>query len=552
MPRALLLVTSGLPDSGRAVPQNGPVPEDAVPVRHRRVAALLVLVALVGCSPQGSAPAAPVGPSPGASSAAPPPAASPSPSPVAAPVVPAPLRWAPCEAGFECAVLPVPLVEDDPAQGSVELALTRRRATGASTARLGSLVVNPGGPGASAVEFLHAAWSGVPEPVRERFDLVAFDPRGVGRSSPVRCAGTAELDRWSALDPSPDDPAELAALERGSEQLAQGCARRSGRLLPHVATARAAVDLDRVRAAVGDETLTYLGYSYGTSLGAAYLERFPAHVRAMVLDGGVDPSLPWDALLAGQARGFERAFSAFLADCERTRCAFWRAVTGDLGAAYDALAAAVEQAPLPATAQRTVGPGELLVAVLAGLYDRGSGWPALAEALAAGARGNGAPLLALRDAYLDRRAEGYGNLVEANLAVSCVDRPWPRTTAPYLALARRLATDAPRFGPAIALSALTCASWPVPPHDARLAPAPPARPPVPGEPAPSVLVVGTTGDPATPYAWSVALARQLASDVLLTWRGEGHTVYRASGPSCVVEQVDAYLLELRTPARATC
>jgi pimeloyl-ACP methyl ester carboxylesterase len=519
------------------------VGKDVVPVRRRGAAALLSLVALAACSPSGSDPAAPR--ASGSTATAAPPATPPATSrPSSGAAVPTSLHWTPCEAGFECAALPVPLVEDDPAQGSVTLALTRRRATGQRTATIGSLVVNPGGPGASAVDFLQSAWSAIPEPVRERFDLVAFDPRGVGRSSPVRCADTAELDRLFALDPSPDDPAELAALEQGSEQLAAGCARRSAALLPHVSTAHAAEDLDRVRAAVGDERLSYLGYSYGTVLGAAHLERFPTRVRAMVLDGGVDPSLSWDELLAGQARGFEGAFSAFLADCERTRCAFRRQVSGDLGAAYDALTARVEGAPLPGTAGRTVGPGELWTAVLAGLYSPSQGWPALAAALAAGVRGDGSALLALRDAYLDRGPEGYSNVSEANLAVHCLDRPWPRTTPPYLALSRRLTADAPRFGPPLALSGLACASWPVAAGEVPWS--------VEGEGAPPIVVVGTTGDPATPYAWSVALAEQLASGVLLTWRGEGHTVYRSSGPPCVVGQLDAYLLRLRLPGTTTC
>ena len=453
------------------------------------------------------------------------------------------LAWTPCDDGFSCATLDVPVDEDDPSQGTVALALTRLPAADPDN-RIGSLVVNPGGPGASAVGYLQAAWTQIPAPVRARFDLVAFDPRGVGRTEPVRCGTTAELDRYFALDPSPDDAAELAELERGNRSLVAECARRSGELLPHVGTGDAAADLDRVRAAVGDPKLTYLGYSYGTALGAAYLDRFPKRVRAMVLDGGLDPTLTWDRLLEGQSKGFDRALEAFLADCQRTRCAFRRVVQGDLTAAYDRLAARVEKSPLPGDATREVGPGEMSLGVGAGLYSRANGWPAIADALAAAERGQGAPLLALNDSYLDRGPEGYANANEANLAVNCLDRPWPREREPYLALAERVRKDAPRFGPAIALAGLACSEWPVPPV---------GRPhPVTGAGAPPVVVIGTTRDPATPFAWSVALADQLASGVLVTHQGDGHTVYRTGAPACVRTPVDAYLLTGRAPSPRTC
>jgi pimeloyl-ACP methyl ester carboxylesterase len=507
-----------------AVPQTGAVK----PVRL--VLPVLALLAS-GCSSSAtSEPSAAA--TPAVSSTAPAPASS-----------AAPLAWQACEPGFECATLPVPLVEGDPDQGTVELALTRRPATGPE-ARVGSLVVNPGGPGASAVEYLQAAWEQIPEPVRERFDLVAFDPRGVGRSEPVRCATTAELDSYFHLDPEPDDTAELSALEAGTEQLVAGCAERSGDLLPHVSTADAARDLDRVRAAVGDERLTYLGYSYGTSLGAAYLERFPTNVRAMVLDGGIDPTLTWDQLLEGQSSGFDRALEAFLADCQQTRCAFRQAVGGDLGQAFDALAARVERQPLRGDGERTVGPGEFSLGVGAALYSRANGWPALAAGLAQAQNGDGSTLLALSDSYLDRGPDGYANVSEANLAVNCLDRPWPEDTESYLRLAERVGRDSPRFGPAIALSGLACADWPVEPV------AEPHR--IVAEGAPPVVVIGTTGDPATPYAWSKALAEQLASGVLLTYRGDGHTVYRAGAPACLVEPVNDYLITGKAPEPLSC
>ena len=453
------------------------------------------------------------------------------------------LVWTPCGDDFTCTTLEVPVVEDDPAQGTVPLALTRLPAADPAN-RIGSIVVNPGGPGLSAVEHLQATWAQVLPVVRERFDLVAFDPRAVGRSAPLRCASTAELDRFFALDPSPDDAGELTALVDANAALSAACARGAGRLLGHLSTADAVADLDRVRAAVGDEQLTYLGFSYGTTIGAAYLDRHPERVRAMVLDSPFPRSLSWEQVLTGQAAGFERALRAFLTDCERTACAFRAAVDGGLAAAYDRLAARVDAAPLPGDRARTVGPGELLLGVLAALYDEEQGWPALAAALAAAERGDGAPLLGLADGYLGRGPEGYSNVNEANLAVNCSDRPWPDEPAAYVALAQRLADAAPHFGPPVALAGLACAAWPATPEE--------LPPPVTGEGAAPVVVVATTGDPATPYAWAVDLADQLESAVLLTSRGQGHTVYRVDGPPCVVEAVDAYLLELEVPERRTC
>ena len=507
-------------------------------MRSRLVPVLLAAGLLAAaCSSDEQPPAAAPSPVPSTPSAAP----SPTPPPSEAP--PGPLRWGACEAGFECATLPVPLVAGDPAKGTVELALTRRPAAGPGE-RIGSLVVNPGGPGASAVEYLQAAVDQIPAPVRARFDLVAFDPRGVGRSAPVRCGTTEELDRYFSLDPSPDSPDEVTELERGNATLVAGCAQRASRVLPHVSTADAAADLDRVRAAVGDEKLTYLGYSYGTALGAAYLERFPERARAIVLDGGIDPTLTWDRLLAGQSRGFDDALDAFLADCERKRCAYRAAVRGDLGAAYDRLAAKVEQQPLRTSSGRTVGPGEFSLGVGAGLYSRDNGWPAIAAGLVQAERGDGSTLLALNDSYLERGPDGYANTSEANLAVNCIDRPWPRDSAPYLALAEEVRADSPRFGPAIALSGLACADWPV---DAVLEPRTIAA-----EGAPPVVVIGTTRDPATPYAWSVALADQLSSGVLLSYEGDGHTVYRSGAPTCVRTPVDEYLLTGRAPEPLRC
>lgn len=450
--------------------------------------------------------------------------------------------WKGCGGGFQCATLTVPLDDARPALGTLALALTRHKATGSR--RIGSLLTNPGGPGASAVEWLQGSYEEFPATLRERFDLVAFDPRGVGRSAPVHCLGTAALDDYFHLDPVPDTAAEKKALLDGNRKLAQGCSRRSGRVLPYVSTQVVAQDLDRVRQAVGDAKLTYLGYSYGTAIGAAYLDQFPTRVRAMVLDGALDPAMSWDGFLRGQSKGFDVALRAFLADCQQTGCVFRDAVDGDLTAAFDALQARVDRQALPGEGGRTVGPGEFTLGVGAGLYSRRYGWPAIAQALADAERGDGSALLGLSDSYLERSGEGYSTITESNFAVNCLDRPWPRLEAPYYELAQEVGRDYPRFGPAIALSGLGCAVWPVPPKGA------PHRVSAPGSPA--VVVLGTTRDPATPYAWSQALADQLSRGVLLTHVGDGHTVYRVGAPRCLLDPVTRYLTSLAVPNVTRC
>ncbi len=502
-------------------------------------AVLAVLLGLTACSSgakeAGPTPSATTSPTPGAT-------AAPTVTPTSA--VPKPGRlsaWKRCDVGFECATLTVPLDDAHPAQGTVALALTRHRATGK---KIGSLIANPGGPGASAVDWIQGSYDELPATIRQHFDVVAFDPRGVGRTAPVRCLTTPQLDRYFHLDPVPDDQRERAALLAGNKVLATGCERRSGRVLPHVSTVVVAQDLDRVRQAVGDDKLTYLGYSYGTAIGASYLDQFPTRVRAMVLDGALDPTLTWNQFLEGQSAGFDGALDAFLDHCQRTRCAFRRAVSGDLHKAYDALAARVEVRDLPGDGSRTVGPDEFSLGTGAALYSRASGWPYLAQALADAQHGDGAAMLDLSDSYLERGPTGYTNITEANFAVNCIDRPWPRAEAPYYALAAHVRPKAPRFGPFIALSGLGCAVWPVGPVSR------PHRVTAPG--SPPVVVIGTTRDPATPYAWAQGLSNQLSRAVLITHVGDGHTVYREGAPACLLKPVNAYLVSLTVPHPARC
>lgn len=446
---------------------------------------------------------------------------------------PAALRWSPCDRTFECAVLPVPLDYQDPAAGTIELALKRSRASGA---RVGSLLVNPGGPGASAVDYLAGFAESAPAQLRERFDLVAFDPRGVGASSPLDCHSTIQ-ERY-AVDGSPDSEQEWRALFDAAQTFADECEQKHAALLPHLGTLNVARDMDRVRAALGEDKLNYLGISYGTSIGAWYAELFPDRVRALVLDAAVDLSLGPRELALQQAKSFELALGNYFAWCDVTGSCSWT-YGEDPAVAFEELRAEVEREPLPAPNEdRDCGPGEYIVGVLSALYGGVDGWRELNEALADAVLGNGNRLVWLTDLYLERdqQSGSYPNEEETNAAVNCVD--YPALSADQIR--REVAAfeaAAPIFGvPTLGESAL-CTHWPV--HGV-------ARPAPTGKGAPPIVVIGTTGDPATPYGWAEAMASTLESGVLLTNVGDGHTGFD-EGNACVDAAVLAYLIDGITP-----
>ncbi|MGC5010154.1 alpha/beta hydrolase [Streptosporangium sp. DT93] len=446
------------------------------------------------------------------------------------------LDWDGCGDDFECARLAVPLDHARPDGERIELSVVRLPASGR---RIGSLLINPGGPGGSGVQYARAARTVVSEALRERFDIVGFDPRGVGESVPVRCLPSSELDAYVGLDGSPDSPQEVTALVEGSRRFAAGCRSRSARLLPHVGTADVARDMDMLRAAVGDSRLTYLGKSYGTQLGAFYADLFPDRVRALVLDGAVDVSLGPLEVGASQAHGFEVALDSFLSDCLRvTDCPF----TGSVASARAEVAGLLRRADAAPLANstgdgRTVTQAWTVLGMIAPLYDR-QAWPTLRQALDRALRGDGTPLLRLADWLMDRREDGeYANQTEANLAVNCVDAPYPGDPAAYAAAARESVKRSPLFGAYVVWSALPCAYWPAKGEER-------GRIDAPG--APPIMVVGTERDPATPYEWAEALASQLSSGVLVGFDGDGHTAY-LSGSACVDRLVDDYLIDLAVP-----
>ncbi|MEU0571316.1 alpha/beta hydrolase [Nonomuraea sp. NPDC005983] len=449
--------------------------------------------------------------------------------------------WSDCGGGFQCAKLKVPLDYAKPAGERIELALIRLPATGQ---RIGSIVLNPGGPGGSGIDYAKQAKTQVSADVRARFDVVGFDPRGVGKSTPVRCLTGPQTDAYVALDPTPDSAAETKKLQEASRAYAKGCQARSGKLLAHVGTADAARDMDVMRAALGDKKLTYLGKSYGTYLGATYADLFPSKVRALVLDGALDPTLTMAQINSHQSRGFEVAFTAFLRDCfEQKDCPFPTHEVGASFAKLDALFKRADSTPLRNSRDdRKLTEALAVTGTLMPLYQRDA-WPYLRRALTAAFKGDGTILLAFADLYYGREADGsYSNENDANTAINCRDHAYPGTAAGYARMTRKSVSLAPHFGPYVSGGPTPCLYWPV----KSLASVKPLR----AKGAAPIVVVGTTRDPATPYKWAQAMASQLSSGVLLSFDGDGHTAYR-SGSSCVDEAIDHYLIDGVPPKNGT-
>ncbi len=451
------------------------------------------------------------------------------------------LSWHGCAPqGFECATMRVPLDYGHPsAADDLKLSVSRKRATGPGD-RLGSMLVNPGGPGGSAIDYLHDAALHFPAPVRARYDMVAVDPRGVARSEPVRCLTDAQMDAFTQVDTDPENQAEIDAVATADKEFADGCEQYSPKLLPHVSTVESARDMDVLRALLGDSKLTYVGKSYGTFLGATYAGLFPSRVGRLVLDGAMDPSISSLDMSRGQAAGFETAFESFTRDCvAHTDCPLGRN-TQAAGAYIDNFLKGLRTHPLPTGQSRHLGEALGTTGLVAAMYSRQM-WPLLREALKAANAGDGTTLLALSDQYYDRDRTGkYSNLMYANAAVNCLDLPpAAKNPAEVQSALPAFRKASPHFGADFAWLSLSCGPWPVQPTGR------PQR--IEAKGAAPIVVVGTTRDPATPYAWARSLAGQLSSARLVTYEGDGHTAYVNAGSDCVDTAVNAYLLESRPP-----
>jgi len=453
------------------------------------------------------------------------------------------LAWKGCGGDFQCADLEVPLDYDAPSGDTLTIAVIKLPAGGD---KLGSLVLNPGGPGGSGVDYARAARFVVDDAVRERYDVVGFDPRGVGRSDAVVCLNDAQTDAFIAADGTPDDDAELATLEAESQKFADACEAKSAALLPHIGTRDAARDIDVLREALGDDTLNWLGASYGTFLGATYADLFPDKVGRMVLDGALDPTLSNEELAHGQAKGFEVALERFVEDCQKQAdCPLPREGVEAGVARIQQFFADLDAQPIPTgDAERPLTEALGINAVLSYLYFPPFDWEQLRFGLQLAFEGDGSVLLSMLDQRLERSENGTYkyNPYSSFLSISAIDRPDRPTAEQSAQLAEEWGKEAPVFGPVLAWGNLVFSTWPVEAVDA------PKE--IVAEGTGPILVVGTTYDPATPYPWAQSLAKQLDGGVLLTRVGDGHTAY-GMGSSCIDDAIDTYLLEGTPPPEGT-
>ena len=452
------------------------------------------------------------------------------------------LEWSECSDGFECSSFSAPIDYANPADGAMQISVIRKLATGTA---LGSLVLNPGGPGGSGIEYTTYAEYVVSDTLRENFDIVGFDPRGVGFSTPVECLDDEQTEEYIALDGSPDDQTEIDQAQAMSELFAQSCATNSPDTYKFLDTISAARDVDILRALLGDEKLNWLGKSYGTFLGATYADLFPERVGRMLLDGAIDPTLTNEKLSYGQALGFELALTRFVDDCvTKSDCplsasgAAGASEVGDLLIELDANPITLDDGRLFTQAMGTLG-------VVGSLYDKQYGWPELRTNLGLAFDGDFSGLASSVDFYTGRQSDGSykDNSNDAIAAVNCLDRPDRATTEETAALASEWKKVAPNFGEYLAWSNISCSYWQAE------ATGVPKEITAPG--TPTILVVGTVNDPATPYAWSQALAAQLSKGVLLTLDGDGHTAYY-QGSKCIDEIVDNFYLTGEAEDGITC
>ncbi|AGS71689.1 alpha/beta hydrolase [Streptomyces collinus] len=435
---------------------------------------------------------------------------------------------------WRCATLRVPLDWSKPGGTTIGLALMRSRATGSG--RIGSLLFNFGGPGGSGLSMMPYYAATVPK-LHERYDLVSWDPRGVGASEGVRCRGDRAIEKAEQVDATPDTPAEERAYLRDAADFGQGCRRAAGALLAHVSTTDTARDMDLMRQVLGDRTTHYFGISYGTELGGVYAHLFPQRVGRLILDAVVDPTADAVGHAENQTRGFQRALDDYLKSTGQDPRQGSRKIAD--------LLRRLDSEPLRTSSGRRLTQTLAVTGIVVPLYTEAA-WPRLTSALAAAEKGDGSPLLALADQYDERDSSGhYGTTSHAQRVISCLDDRQRPTLAETKRLLPGFERISPVFGDFLGWdTAGWCHDWPVPgQYDTPEVSAPGAAP---------VLLVGNTGDPATPYEGTRRMADELGKGVgiELTWKGEGHGAY-GSGSDCVDNAVNTYLLEGRAPRDGT-
>ena len=453
------------------------------------------------------------------------------------------LHWTSCASGKQCTTARAPLDWNDPGAGEIKLALIRQQAKGT---KQGSLLTNPGGPGASGFDFVRDSVDFVADAqLQNHFDIVGFDPRGVGRSTAVKCYDPKQMDEYlygitPGVRGSDQWIAENATI---AKDFGQACQQNTGAALPKVDSVSAAHDLDLLRAVLGDTKLNYLGYSYGTYLGSVYAGLYPGKTGRLVLDGALDPAASNFDVTEVQAKGFESALRAYLTSClTKKACPFQGTVDGAM-TTVGQLLAALEKSPIRNSDGRELGANTMVTAIITPLYDA-TAWSYLDKLFDSVMKGSASVAFQLADTYNDRNSDGTyaDNSTEAFVAINCLDYTYNADPTVMREQAAELAKAAPVIGPYMAYGDIGCANWPYK--------ATGDRGPISAKGSAPILVVGTTNDPATPYVWAKNLASELQNGHLLTYKGEGHTAYNKSN-QCVNGAVDAFLVKGTIPAKGT-
>ena len=451
------------------------------------------------------------------------------------------LEWTSCKDGFDCSWLNVPLDYANPTTETIQIAVIRMKANSPH----GSLVLNPGGPGGSGIDYVRALDYIMTKTLRDNFDIVGFDPRGVGQSTPVHCLDNQQTDAYIAADGTPDDQAEIDSSVALLKQFADECKQKSPELMKFMDTVSAAKDIDILRAALGDEKLNWLGKSYGTFLGATYADLFPTKVGRMMLDGAVDPALTNQELNLGQAIGFDNALNRWVANCvKKADCPLKSGGSQGVKEVLDFLNK-LDSHPGQLADGREFTQAMAVTAVIGPLYDKVYGWPELRQSMTDAFNGDYEAMGQSLDFYTSRDQSGQftDNSNDAIMVVNCIDRPDRPSVADIEKLVPEWQKKAPVFGDYLAWGNLACLNW--------TAPATGAPKKITADGSPTILVVGTINDPATPYPWAVALAKELSKGVLLTMDGDGHTAY-FQGSACIDKYVDNFYLTGQAPAGVTC
>ena len=450
------------------------------------------------------------------------------------------LEWEDCAGGLECTTFEVPYDYENPSIGTFILPVTRHLANNLSE-RIGTLFINPGGPGVAALDYVAYADQIFSKSIIDRFDIIAWDPRGVGQSDPhIDCVDN--MDDYFGLDPSPDDAAETNQLVAGAGVFASACMTRSGDFLPYVSTVDAASDIDVLRRALNEDTISYLGFSYGTHLGATWATLFPETVRAAVLDAAVDPTKGYVDNLLLQAGGFESSLNAFLTKCNASQCSFMK-VNESAEDAFDRIMLSLDQNPIANDDGRAATNQGVAQTGIAGALYGNYQWPQLESALSAADLGDGQPLLIMFDEYFSRDSSGLtDDSLDAYFGISCLDRDEQITPDQVLNLKIRLQDIAPRLGAGWIQEMLICANWKVAPRGGVA---------IRAETANRIVVVGSVGDAATPLEGTRNMVIALGNARLVISSLEQHTTYGSD--MCVTKIVDEYLLNLSDgPDITTC